>query len=150
MNYFTQIKKAIQAYILVECTKVDSKDKLSHDWIEGTYQDFLYGKQELIVSEGEQGRLLSFSSLSEAQSQKLAMLSLGKKHERIADLFCLLNHTELFYGLVTCLESMFKASGWVLLLTGKLSLSALVVRLKAHQLLCHDRLDFKKTGLRDR
>jgi len=146
VNYLSRIKKATKAHILVQCYRVDSKDALSDDWIEKTYQEFLYGKKRAIVA---QVNPLTLSAIlpSDVQSERLESIKPYKKRDHISDLFVLLNHTELLYGMVTRLDRMIQASNWVLLLTEKLSFNELIKHLDAHRGICNDRLDVKKADL---
>jgi hypothetical protein len=147
VDYLSRIKKAIKTYVLVSFHSIKS-DEISDDWIDKTYQEFLLGKNRQRVSEAE-GTLTipSVTSFTDAQLKKMASIFSGGKKDYITNLFSLLNHTELLYRAVTCLDSAIQASNWVLLLSGKLSFDALIEHLTMHRDLCNHRLAFEKTGL---
>jgi len=146
MNYLNRIQKATKAHILVHSGYVHSKDDLSDDWIEKTYQEFLYGKNPSMVVQVDP---LTLSPIlpSDVQSNRLELIKPYKKRDHISDLFLLLNHTELLYGMVTRLDRIIQASNWVLLLTESLSFDELIERLDLHRDICNDQLNVKKAGL---
>jgi hypothetical protein len=168
VNYLDRVKNAIKAHILVQCYPIDSKDDISDDWIEKTYQKFLHGQNSGVVAQVHP-LSLSLNVLSEAQVKKLEWIKSNKKkdnlsglfvkkkdhisdlsvkkEDHISNLFLLLNHTELLYGMATNLDGVIQASHWTLLLTGKLSFAGLIEHLTVHRGLCNDLLDVKKTGL---
>jgi hypothetical protein len=170
INYLDHVKQAVKAHILVQCYPVDSQANLSDDWIEKTYQAFLYGKNSGVIAQVNPSTL-SLTMLTEAQANKLEWIKSNnkkkdqlfglfsenkghksdlsvKKENHLSDLFLLLNHTELLHGMTTRLDDVIELSKWVLLLTEKLSFDGLIEHLAMHRRLCNERLDVEKVGLK--
>jgi hypothetical protein len=141
-NYLDKIKKVTKTYILAQFDVIKSGSEISDQWINTSYMNFIFGKQQNLLSSAENALELSL-----LQEEKLSHIKKHPHQEKIKEFFLLLNKTELLSDMIGRAESIVKASGWVLLLTGKLHFGSLVEYIREHKTLCCRYLDFSNSGL---
>jgi hypothetical protein len=149
INYLDKVKYATMAQILVECKFPIKQADLKPGFINTTFLKYFEPSKTLnylldysISHEGEK--------LLDCQENKITERLQAKKNIgiiRIKKLFQFLNETEILSGMLTKIDSILSVSGWVLLLSGKLNLNALVSSIYAHQLKCNLILDFNKSTI---